>query len=61
MGILQKIKNRLVISRQHSIIFEITQRCNLGCSHCYNVWKNHPDYPRRAHRRAAALARKPQP
>ena len=32
--------------RQASIIFEITQRCNLGCRYCYNVWKNHPGYPR---------------
>lgn len=45
MGILKKVKNRLFINRQDSIIFEITPRCNLSCSYCYNVWKNHPDYP----------------
>jgi radical SAM protein with 4Fe4S-binding SPASM domain len=32
--------------RQDSIIFEITQRCNLSCCYCYNVWKNRPRYPR---------------
>jgi len=32
--------------RQDSVIFEVTQRCNLDCCYCYNVWKNHPDYPR---------------
>lgn len=25
----------------HSLIFEVTQRCNHACLHCYNVW--HPD------------------
>lgn len=27
----------------HSIIFEVTQRCNHACLHCYNVWQ--PDTP----------------
>lgn len=25
----------------HTLILEVTQRCNHGCLHCYNVW--HPD------------------
>ena len=29
-----------------SIIFEVTQRCNHDCLHCYNVWKAVPAYPR---------------
>lgn len=27
------------------LVFEITQRCNLGCLYCYNVWKQRGDYP----------------
>lgn len=26
-------------------MFEITQRCNHDCLHCYNCWKNPIDYP----------------
>ncbi len=34
-----------------SLIFEVTQRCNHACLHCYNVWQGqprstHPLYPR---------------
>lgn len=34
-----------------SLIFEVTQRCNHACLHCYNVWQGHnpdgrPPYPR---------------
>lgn len=29
----------------HSILFEITQRCNLNCMYCYNVWKDGCKYP----------------
>lgn len=30
----------------HSIIFEITQRCNHACLHCYNAWQpNTPEWP----------------
>ena len=30
---------------QDSIVFEVTQRCNYDCLHCYNVWKNGVEYP----------------
>lgn len=30
----------------HSLIFEITQRCNHACLHCYNVWQpNTAEWP----------------
>ena len=31
-----------------SVIFEVTQRCNHACLHCYNVWQGEPvsQYPR---------------
>ena len=32
--------------RQHSFIFEVTQRCNGECPHCYNVWESPRPYPR---------------
>jgi radical SAM protein with 4Fe4S-binding SPASM domain len=37
--------------RLQSLIFEVTQRCNHACLHCYNVWQGSPDggknsYPR---------------
>ncbi len=39
--------------RVQSLIFEITQRCNHACLHCYNVWngedgagRTYPAYPR---------------
>lgn len=28
-----------------TIIFEVTQRCNHTCRHCYNVWNPPGDYP----------------
>ena len=28
-----------------SFVFEVTQRCNHDCPHCYNCWKNDVDYP----------------
>lgn len=28
--------------RLQSIIFEVTQRCNHACLHCYNVWQGEP-------------------
>lgn len=31
--------------RQGSFVFEVTQRCNHDCPHCYNAWKNPVDYP----------------
>jgi radical SAM protein with 4Fe4S-binding SPASM domain len=31
--------------RLQSLIFEVTQRCNHACLHCYNVWQA-GDYPR---------------
>ncbi len=31
--------------RQQGFVFEVTQRCNHDCLHCYNVWKNPVDYP----------------
>jgi radical SAM protein with 4Fe4S-binding SPASM domain len=33
------------LRRQDSLIFEITQRCNHDCPHCYNAWKNDQPYP----------------
>ena len=30
---------------QDSFVFEITQRCNHDCLHCYNAWKNAVGYP----------------
>jgi radical SAM protein with 4Fe4S-binding SPASM domain len=30
---------------QNSFVFEVTQRCNHDCPHCYNAWKNPVDYP----------------
>lgn len=35
----------LFARRYRSILFEITQRCNLDCLYCYNVWKNGAAYP----------------
>jgi radical SAM protein with 4Fe4S-binding SPASM domain len=33
-------------NRTHdSFVFEVTQRCNHDCPHCYNCWKNDVDYP----------------
>jgi radical SAM protein with 4Fe4S-binding SPASM domain len=34
--------------RLQSLIFEVTQRCNHACLHCYNVWQGErtPQYPR---------------
>jgi len=28
-----------------SLVFEVTQRCNHACLHCYNAWKNAAPYP----------------
>jgi radical SAM protein with 4Fe4S-binding SPASM domain len=28
-----------------SLVFEITQKCNHNCLHCYNAWKNTKPYP----------------
>jgi len=30
---------------QDSFVFEVTQRCNHHCLHCYNAWKNPVGYP----------------
>lgn len=30
---------------QHSMLYEVTARCNLRCEHCYNVWKDEAAYP----------------
>ncbi len=32
--------------RLQSLIFEVTQRCNHACLHCYNVWQKNLAYPR---------------
>jgi radical SAM protein with 4Fe4S-binding SPASM domain len=32
--------------RLQSLIFEVTQRCNHACLHCYNVWQGSTNYPR---------------
>ncbi|MCP4377953.1 MAG: radical SAM protein [bacterium] len=35
-----------ISNRTHdSFVFEVTQRCNHDCPHCYNCWKNDVDYP----------------
>lgn len=31
--------------RQQTFVFEVTQRCNHECLHCYNAWKNGRPYP----------------
>lgn len=31
--------------KTNSITFELTQKCNLNCGHCYNVWKSGKNYP----------------
>jgi radical SAM protein with 4Fe4S-binding SPASM domain len=31
--------------RYRSILYEVTQRCNLNCLYCYNVWKSGDSYP----------------
>lgn len=31
--------------QQDVLIFEVTQRCDLECLHCYNAWKNRAPYP----------------
>ncbi|MBN1955869.1 MAG: radical SAM protein [Anaerolineae bacterium] len=31
--------------RLQTLIFEVTQRCNHACWHCYNVWHPAGDYP----------------
>jgi radical SAM protein with 4Fe4S-binding SPASM domain len=31
--------------RLQSLIFEVTQRCNHACQHCYNVWLGGGSYP----------------
>lgn len=46
MGLLDKIKDKFLINRQDSIIFEVTQTCNNDCLFCYNVWKCRDDYPK---------------
>ncbi len=28
------------VPRQQAVVFELTQRCNHDCLHCYNAWKN---------------------
>lgn len=28
------------VRRQDSFVFEVTNRCNFDCLHCYNAWKN---------------------
>ena len=42
--------------RQESIVFEVTQRCNHDCLHCYNAWKNPVGYPMGELGTAATLA-----
>jgi len=42
--------------RQESIVFEVTQRCNHDCLHCYNAWKNPVGYPMGELDTAATLA-----
>ncbi len=32
-------------SRPRTVLFEVTQRCNLDCMYCYNVWKGDAQYP----------------
>ncbi|MBI4834143.1 MAG: radical SAM protein [Planctomycetes bacterium] len=39
MGLIDKLKDKFLINRQDSIIFEVTQPCNNDCLFCYNAWK----------------------
>jgi radical SAM protein with 4Fe4S-binding SPASM domain len=32
-------------ARHSHFVFEVTQRCNHDCPHCYNAWKNPVGYP----------------
>ena len=41
---------------QDSFVFELTQRCNHDCLHCYNAWKNPVGYPMGELGTAATLA-----
>ncbi|HEY3354006.1 MAG TPA: radical SAM protein [Polyangia bacterium] len=41
---------------QDSFVFEVTQRCQHDCPHCYNVWKGAAPYPRGELDTAATLA-----
>jgi radical SAM protein with 4Fe4S-binding SPASM domain len=34
-----------VQARHSHFVFEVTQRCNHDCPHCYNAWKNPVCYP----------------
>lgn len=39
---LRRLLDR-VFFRHAAMIYEITPRCNLRCSQCYNIWKNSPE------------------
>ncbi|MBN2138080.1 MAG: radical SAM protein [Sedimentisphaerales bacterium] len=40
------ILKRIFLPWSHdSLLYEVTARCNLRCTHCYNVWKDDIDYP----------------
>jgi radical SAM protein with 4Fe4S-binding SPASM domain len=37
---LPSLKRLFARWSQATILYEVTAQCNLGCSHCYNVWKD---------------------
>ncbi|MEW5820267.1 MAG: radical SAM protein [Cyanobacteriota bacterium] len=43
--ILDLIKKPFKKIQQHSMIYEVTLKCNLNCMYCYNVCKNKEAYP----------------
>lgn len=40
-----KALSRLFSWTHNHLVFEVTTRCNLKCSHCYNVWKEVDSLP----------------
>lgn len=57
-AIAREARDRLRgVERQESFVFEVTQRCNHACAHCYNVWAGDGGaYPRGELDTAATLA-----
>lgn len=51
------ILRRIFLPWSHeSLLFEVTPRCNLRCTHCYNVWKDDVAYPQKELSTDRALA-----
>ncbi len=56
MSFLSELWDLVKPFRQRSLIYEVTARCNLRCSHCYNVWKGEGSSPAGELDTAKALA-----